>query len=49
MLPHSTGATDMAGRVRKATGSMVSVLSSTAARTSAESCKDQGAGRKGCW
>lgn len=38
VLLHSTSATFTAGSVCEATGSMVSVLSSTAARTSVESC-----------
>ena len=42
VLPHSTAATFAVGGVCEATGSMVSVLSSTAARTSAESCNKAG-------
>lgn len=42
VLPHATAATFTAGSVCEATGSMVSVLSSTAARTSAESCDKAG-------
>lgn len=42
VLPHATVATFTAGSVCEATGSMVSVLSSTAARTNADSCDKAG-------
>lgn len=44
VLPYWTAATFTVGGVCEATGSMVSVLSSTAARTSAESCGRRGGG-----
>lgn len=43
VLPYSAAAAFAMGGVCEATGSMVSVLSSTAARTSVPSCADQGA------